>query len=248
MVRLRFTAPLLIAVFALTAFGQPDLPNPAGQAPPAGSNAQGPTKQQQISYAVGYDFGMNLHAGEADLDPQAVVEGLTAGLMGKKSPFTDEQLGQLLDAFEQKMKTLQVARMKQYAEQNLKTAKTFLADMKKEEGVVETKSGLLYKIIKQGQGPSPTAQDTVRVHYHGTHVAGTVFDSSKERGQPAMFGVGQVIRGWTEALQLMHVGDTWQVFIPPAIGYGEKGTPGGPIGPNEVLIFEVELLEIVPRR
>ena len=124
------------------------------------------------------------------------------------------------------------------------SANRFLADNLKLEGVKVTKSGLQYKVIQSGKGPMPKAEDTVRVHYEGKHVDGSVFDSSIARGQPAEFHVGGVIAGWTEALQLMHVGDKWQLFVPPNLAYREQGTPGGPIGPNEVLVFEVELLEI----
>src|SRR5271169_989304 len=128
-------------------------------------------------------------------------------------------------------------------EANKKQGDAFLAENKTKEGVVTLPSGLQYKILKEGTGPKPTASDTVVTNYRGTLLNGTVFDSSYKRGQPATFGVGQVIKGWTEALQLMPTGSKWQLFIPPALAYGERGA-GADIGPNATLIFEVELLSI----
>jgi len=129
-------------------------------------------------------------------------------------------------------------------QENLEEGSAFLQENKKREGVTTTESGLQYEVITEGTGEKPTAEDQVRVHYHGTLIDGTVFDSSVDRGEPATFGVNQVITGWTEALQLMPVGSKWKVFIPSDLGYGERGA-GGDIGPNSALIFEVELLEII---
>jgi FKBP-type peptidyl-prolyl cis-trans isomerase len=127
---------------------------------------------------------------------------------------------------------------------NLETGNAFLEENKSREGVNTTASGLQYEVISEGDGPKPSADDRVRVHYHGTLIDGTVFDSSVERGEPAVFGVGQVIPGWTEALQLMPVGSKWKIYVPSNLAYGERGA-GADIGPNTTLIFEVELLEIV---
>jgi FKBP-type peptidyl-prolyl cis-trans isomerase len=127
---------------------------------------------------------------------------------------------------------------------NLEKSMAFLADNKTKEGVVTTESGLQYKIITPGAGEYPQATDQVRVHYHGTFINGEVFDSSMDRGEPIVFGVSQVIPGWTEALQLMQPGARWMLFIPPDLAYGEQGA-GGVIGPNTALVFEVELIEIV---
>ena len=234
---------ILITATAASAVGQDDLPQPgtrgatgapAATKPPPGLE----TAKKQVSYAVGYDIGAGLRGGEEDLDPEVLARGVVEGLTGKKSPFTDEQLGQLIISFERQMRARQSA-------YNLKSATAFLAANGKQKGIKSTKSGLQYQVIKAGKGPRPTAKDVVRVHYHGTHLDGSVFDSSVQRKEPAQFGVGQVIPGWTEALQLMRVGDKWKLFIPPDQGYGAEGTPGGPIGPNEVLVFEVELLAIV---
>jgi FKBP-type peptidyl-prolyl cis-trans isomerase len=127
---------------------------------------------------------------------------------------------------------------------NLEAGNAFLEENKGREGVKTTASGLQYEVITEGTGPIPSAEDRVRVHYHGTLIDGTVFDSSVERGEPAVFGVGQVIPGWTEALQLMPVGSKWKIYVPSELAYGERGA-GADIGPNTTLIFEVELLEIV---
>jgi FKBP-type peptidyl-prolyl cis-trans isomerase len=129
-------------------------------------------------------------------------------------------------------------------QENLENGNAFLEKNKAREGVVTTPSGLQYEILTEGEGPKPTAEDQVRAHYHGTLIDGTVFDSSVDRGEPAVFALNQVIPGWTEALQLMPVGSKWKIYLPSDLAYGERG--GGPtIGPNSTLIFEVELLEIV---
>lgn len=130
------------------------------------------------------------------------------------------------------------------AEQNLKAGEEFLAANAKKEGVKKTASGLQYVVLKEGQGKKPGLSDKVAVHYHGTLINGKVFDSSVDRGEPITFGVTQVIKGWTEALQLMKEGSKYRVFIPSELAYGKRGTPGGPIGPNETLIFEIELLHV----
>ncbi len=133
---------------------------------------------------------------------------------------------------------------KEKAEANSVAGKTFLEENKKREGVVETPSGLQYEIIKEGNGPKPTAQDSVKCHYHGTTITGTVFDSSVVRKQPATFPLNRVIKGWTEGVQLMPVGSKWKLFLPSELAYGSQQV-GTHIGPNSTLIFEVELLEIV---
>jgi FKBP-type peptidyl-prolyl cis-trans isomerase FklB len=137
-----------------------------------------------------------------------------------------------------------VARSNDVAQQNQKAGDEFLAANAKKEGVKTTKSGLQYLVLKSGSGKTPAAADKVEVHYHGTLINGKVFDSSVERGEPITFGVTQVIKGWQEALQLMKEGDKWRVFIPSDMAYGPRGTPGGPIGPNEALVFEIELLHV----
>jgi len=138
-------------------------------------------------------------------------------------------------------------KMKEASDKNKAEGEAFLAANKSKEGVVTLPSGLQYKILTAGIGPKPTASDQVNCNYRGTLIDGTEFDSSYKRGKPATFGVGQVIKGWTDALQLMPIGSKWQLFIPSSLAYGERGGPGGAIGPNEALIFEVELLSIVDK-
>jgi FKBP-type peptidyl-prolyl cis-trans isomerase len=150
---------------------------------------------------------------------------------------TAEEAIPLLQAYAQKEQEME-------ARKNLEEGQAFLEENAGRSGVEVTESGLQYEVLKEGVGAKPTANDQVRVHYHGTLIDGTVFDSSVERGQPAVFGVGQVISGWTEALQLMPEGSKWKLFIPANLAYGERGA-GSKIGPNSALIFEVELLEIM---
>jgi FKBP-type peptidyl-prolyl cis-trans isomerase FklB len=210
---------------SVSAQDKPDLTNP---------------KQKQ-SYAIGLDIATSLKRGELDLDAKALAAGITDGLAGKPALTAEEQKAVLMDL--QKSVMAKAEEMeKADAEKNLKAGEAFLAANAKKDGVKTTASGLQYKVIKSGKGPSPKATDVVKVNYQGTLVDGTVFDSSIERGEPATFPVNRVIPGWTEALQLMKVGDKWQLFIPAKLAYGERGP--GPIGPNSTLIFDVELLSI----
>jgi len=194
------------------------------------------------AYAIGFNIGMNL-SGEGvepgDLSREDLIRGLFEALEGKQLAVSQEQLQAAMQAFSEKMQT----RFTEKAQKKLAESNQFLEENKKKEGVQVTKSGLQYKVLQAGSGASPTANNQVTVHYEGKLIDGQVFDSSIRRGQPATFQVGGVIPGWTEALQRMKVGDKWMLFIPPALAYGERGSPGG-IGPNEALIFEVELLEV----
>lgn len=188
------------------------------------------------SYGIGYDIGSNMAAG--GLSAQDIVQAdFLAGLLdalSKKEP----AVGQ--DAIRAAMEALG----KRVLDRKAKIANDFLAANKKKEGVQVTESGLQYKVIKSGSGAQPTAENTVVVHYEGRFTNGEVFDSSLARGEPTSFPVTRVIPGWTEALMRMKVGDKWQLYIPPALAYGEAGEPRGGIGPNEALVFDVELLEV----
>jgi len=200
------------------------------------------TDKQKQSYALGMNIARGLQRDEVDLDQPALMQGIKDELNGK-AQLTDEQavaeLKQLSDAVGAKQQQkAQVA-----AEANMKEGETFLAANKAKPGVVVLPSGLQYKIEKEGTGPKPTAADTVVCNYRGTFIDGKEFDSSYKRGQPATFPVGGVIKGWTEALQLMPVGSKWQLYIPSQLAYGPQGA-GGVIGPNETLVFDVELLSI----
>lgn len=198
--------------------------------------------RQRYSYAIGVDIGSSFKRQELDLDVKAVAAGLL-DTVGGKAALNETEVKAALDEFRTLMTEKMRAKEKVAGDKNKKDGETFLATNGKKEGVTTTKSGLQYKVIKSGNGKSPKATDTVKVHYHGTLIDGTVFDSSVERKEPAEFPVNRVIPGWTEALQLMKEGDKWQIVLPPEIAYGENGA-GGKIGPNSVLVFDVELLSI----
>ena len=229
---------LLAALLATPLAAQPATQPPAKPAAqPAASPGGDPTPKtlkDQASYSIGVKIAQDLKAQEVDVNPAMIVRGLTDALTGNKLALTDGQMEKAIEEFNKVLLELAAQRTKSY-----------LADNAKKEGVVELPSGLQYKVLKKGDGPTPKATDKVRTHYRGTFINGQVFDSSVESGQPAEFQVNRVIPGWTEALQLMHVGDKWQLFIPSKLAYGERGTPDGTIPPDSTLIFEVELLEIV---
>lgn len=201
------------------------------------------TKQQEVGYAIGMNIGMNMKRQGLDVDPEQVAAGLTAAFNGSETVLTQEEMAATLTAFQQEMQQQQMAKMAKEAEANLKKAKDFLAENGKKKGVVTTESGLQYKVLASGNGASPDDSSTVKVHYTGTLIDGTKFDSSYDRGEPVSFPVTGVIKGWTEALKLMKVGDKWQLVIPPELAYAERGAPPA-IPPNSALIFEVELLEV----
>jgi FKBP-type peptidyl-prolyl cis-trans isomerase FklB len=196
----------------------------------------------RASYCIGASFGSNLKRQEVDVDTKALAAGLMDSLAGK-TVLTEAEMRETLNSFQKEMMEKMQAKQKVAGEKNIKDGEAFQAANAKKEGVKVLPSGLQYKVLKSGSGPTPKATDTVKVHYHGTLPDGTVFDSSVERGDPATFQVNAVISGWTEALQLMKVGDKWQLVIPAKLAYGERG-PGGKIGPNSTLIFDVELLGI----
>lgn len=195
--------------------------------------------EDKFSYAVGFQIGQSLKRDSLPVDSKIVTEAITDVLSGAKQKLTQQEMQAAIQAFQAK----EMAKRSAAGDDNKKLGIKFLADNKKKKGVKETKSGLQYKVIKDGDGKSPNEKDTVVVNYKGTLIDGTVFDSSYERGQPATFQVGQVIKGWQEALQLMKVGSKWQVYIPSDLAYGPNGA-GGKIAPNATLIFEVELMEI----
>ena len=202
------------------------------------------TNKDKVSYAVGLNLGRGIHKEAVDVDPEILARGLRDGLGDTKPQMTDEEVQATLTELQKQVTAHQQEVRQQAIEKNKKAGEVFLAANKDKPGVVTLPSGLQYKIIEPGTGPKPTASDSVVCNYRGTLIDGTEFDSSYKRGQAATFPVGQVIKGWTEALQLMPVGSKWQLFIPPDLAYGERGTNGGPIGPNETLVFEVQLVSI----
>jgi len=194
------------------------------------------TKLDSMSYALGISISSNLKKQGFDtLNPEILGKGI-ADAFKKTGKFDEKEAQAIVMSYYQ---TLQNSK----ADKNLKAGQKFLEENKKKPGVVTLPSGLQYMVLKEGNGPKPSATDKVTTHYHGTLIDGTVFDSSVERGQPATFPLNNVIKGWTEALQLMPVGSKWRLFIPSDLAYGEQGA-GGSIGPNSALIFEVELLSI----
>jgi FKBP-type peptidyl-prolyl cis-trans isomerase len=202
------------------------------------------TTKQKASYAIGMNWGTGLHRQGIDVDSAALIQGMKDALAGGKTLLTEDEARSALMQLQKDMQEKQQAKAAAEGEANKKEGDAFLASNKTKEGVVVLPSGLQYKILKEGSGPKPTATDSVVCNYKGTLINGTEFDSSYKRGEPATFPVTGVIKGWTEALQLMPVGSKWQLFIPPDLAYGARGTPGGPIGPNSTLIFEVELISI----
>ncbi len=197
---------------------------------------------QRTSYAIGVDMATSLKARDVTLDPKAVAAGIADTLAGKPA-LKDQEVRETLTKLNTELSVKAQAQNQAEAAKNLKEGEAFLAANAKKDGVKTTANGLQYKILKTGSGPSPKVTDTVKVHYHGTLIDGTVFDSSVERGEPVTFPVNRVIAGWTEALQMMKVGDKWQLFIPAKLAYGER-SPSPKIGPNSTLIFDVELLGI----
>jgi FKBP-type peptidyl-prolyl cis-trans isomerase FklB len=214
---------------------------------PAAGAAVLKTRKDKFSYALGMNVGGNLGTSlrkqSVEFDPNLVAQGLKTSLAGGKTLMTQEEAQALLKEVQTDMLKKQQEKMQVAGEANKKEGDAFLAANKAKEGVVTLPSGLEYKILKEGTGPKPTASDSVVCNYRGTLINGTEFDSSYKRGQPATFPVSGVIKGWTEALQLMPVGSKWQLFVPSSLAYAERGA-GGDIGPNATLIFEVELLSI----
>jgi FKBP-type peptidyl-prolyl cis-trans isomerase FklB len=189
------------------------------------------------------NVGGTLHRQSIQVDPKILAQGLSDALAGNKMLLTDQEAQAVLTQLQQQMRAAQMQKMQALAATNKQEGEAFLASNKTKEGVVTLPSGLEYKILQAGTGPKPTANDLVVCNYRGTLINGTEFDSSYKRGQPATIPVGHVIKGWTEALQLMPVGSKWQLYIPADLAYGERGA-GGDIGPNATLIFDVELLSI----
>ena len=191
-----------------------------------------------VSYALGLNIGQNLkQQGIDSLNTEALAKALTDVFEGNDTLFTMQEAGGIIQSY------LEAAQKKQH-EVTIKAGEAFLEANKAKEGVVALPSGLQYKVLTAGSGKTPTAESQVTTHYHGTLIDGTVFDSSYDRGQPATFGVTQVIKGWTEALQLMKEGDVWELYIPYDLAYGANPRPGGPIKPYDALIFKIELISV----
>jgi FKBP-type peptidyl-prolyl cis-trans isomerase FklB len=224
---------LITAVLAVVAIGvslaaeKPDLKN----------------ENDKISYSVGYQVGGDFRRQGVELDPDLLVKGMQDAMSGGKPLMTQEEMNKTLVDLKRKVVTAQREEQKKAAEKNMAEGKKFLEGNARKDGVTTLPSGLQYKVTAKGTGASPKKTDSVTVHYKGTLIDGTEFDSSYKRGKPATFRVDGVIAGWTEALQLMKPGAKWQLFIPANLAYGERGA-GSRIGPNRTLIFEVELIKV----
>lgn len=216
----------------------------ATQTAPALAQSGLMTVKDKVSYMIGMDMARSLTPYGDEIDPAVVAQALTDVLSGRTPRMTDEEAEGIRQAFIARIQSRQQAAAAEASSRNLAEGQAFLAENSGKEGVLTTASGLQYRVIKEGGGARPTAESTVKVHYQGTLPDGTVFDSSVQRGQPVEIALGQVIKGWTEGVPLMTVGSTYTFWVPSALAYGEQGTPG-PIGPNQTLVFEIELLEIL---
>ncbi|MBS3743515.1 MAG: FKBP-type peptidyl-prolyl cis-trans isomerase [Wenzhouxiangellaceae bacterium] len=204
------------------------------------------TPEERLSYTIGMDIGESLAGQDMPLDIDIVVQGLRDSFLGEETLLTQEEKQAEREKFiQQRQEQLQQQRSEE-ARINLEEGQAFLAANAEKQGVTTTESGLQYRVIEEGDGERPDADDRVTVHYRGKLINGVEFDSSYSRGEPATFGLNQVIPGWTEGVQLMREGAKYELFVPSDLAYGEQGRPG-PIGPNSTLIFEIELLEVSPQ-
>lgn len=197
----------------------------------------------KLSYSIGVDLGKNFKNQGIQINPEVMGKGLLDGTNGTQPLLTDDQVKQILAKFQQDLLSKRTAEYNKRAEDNKKKGEEFLAQNKNKSGVVALPSGLQYKVLTAGTGQKPGKEDTVTVEYTGKLISGEVFDSSEKTGKPATFKLNQVIPGWTEALQLMPAGSTWEVYIPSTLAYGARSV-GGPIGPNEALIFNIHLISV----
>lgn len=204
------------------------------------------TDKDKESYAIGMNIGATMRRQSVDVDPTILARGLKDALAGGKTLLTEDEAKAVMTSLQAQVRKTQEEKAQVAADTNKKEGDAFLADNKTKEGVVALPSGLQYKVLTEGTGPKPTANDSVVCNYRGTLLNGTEFDSSYKHGQPITIPVARVIKGWSEALQLMPVGSKWQLFIPPDLAYGPRGA-GNDIGPNATIVFEVELLSIQPQ-
>lgn len=197
----------------------------------------------QLSYAIGWQTGQNIVQQNLEVDENSLIQGLSDALDGADSKWTDEEMKAALQQLQQTMMARQQAKTQEQASANQAASREFLRANEARDEVTTLSNGLQYEVLSSGDGPKPAATDTVTVHYRGTLIDGTEFDSSYSRGTPATFALNRVIAGWTQGLQLMNVGSKWKLYIPAELGYGMRGSPPR-IGPGAALVFEVELLEI----
>lgn len=201
------------------------------------------TEKDKLSYSIGIDLGKNFQRQGIDVNPEVLAKGMQDGLTGSKQLLTDQQMKEVLTKFQKDLMEKRTAEFNKNAEENKQKGETFLKENKAKDGIVTLPSGLQYKILEAGKGKKPTKDDTVTVEYTGRLINGEVFDSTEKTGKPATFKLSQVIPGWTEALQLMPEGSTWEIYVPADLAYGPRSV-GGPIGPNETLIFKIRLVSV----
>ena len=239
MIRLLNSAVFVLAALALAACQQQDAGDQDAQAETPALD----TPQQRLNYGVALGLGRSMLNDGMQVDVDAFALGLRDAIEGNEPRMTQDEIRAEVTAFQERASGMREAQASAMAQANAEAAQAFLAENAAREGVVTTESGLQYEVLEESDGASPGPDDRVQVHYRGTLLDGQQFDSSYDRGQPVVFGLGQVIPGWTEGLQLMTVGSKYKFFIPPELGYGAGGA-GQMIGPNAALIFEVELLDI----
>ncbi len=240
----RFWLVAALAAVTLAPAAQAQTQKAAKAKPAATSKPMSLTSDaQKASYTIGADLARNLKQNGISIDLDALMQGVKDGTAGTKLAMTDDQMRAAMEQLQKSVQAKQTAENNMISDKNKQEGQDFLAANAKKEGVMTTPSGLQYMVVKQGNGPKPSPTDTVTTHYHGTLINGTVFDSSKDRGQPATFPVNGVIQGWQEALPMMNVGSTYRLFIPSELAYGSRGA-GATIGPNATLIFDVELISI----
>jgi len=233
---------LLVACDKKESMNQTDASAPAGGKSLSASDLV--SLEDKASYGMGYDMGKKFKELGFDISADIFSKGLRDGIETTDSPLlTEEEIKQAMKDFQQEIRKKKKEEMDKKGIENKEKSDKFLEENAKKDGVVTIESGLQYKIITEGSGEKPKATDRVKVNYRGTTIDGTEFDSSYKRNKPATFSVNRVVKGWTEALQLMKVGAKWQLFIPPELGYGNRGA-GRKIGPNETLIFDIELISI----
>jgi FKBP-type peptidyl-prolyl cis-trans isomerase FklB len=215
----------------------------------AGKDAQ--SQKEKVSYSIGYMSGSRMKTDSVELNLDTYMKGFKDGYAGEKGAMTEQEMREAMQPLQKELAAKRAEEMKksaemrkQLGEKNKAEGEAFLAENSKKKGVVTLPSGLQCKITKEGKGKSPQKTDKVKVNYRGTLINGTEFDSSYKRGEPATFGVDKVIKGWTEALQFMKEGANWTIYVPSNLAYGERGA-GNLIGPNETLIFEVELISVL---
>jgi len=201
------------------------------------------SEKDKISYSIGLTIGKDFKFKEIEVDPEVFLKGLKDGLAGAEPRLSQEEMEETMRAFGQQLRVKQEAKQKARAQENKEKGDAFLAENGRKEGVKTLESGLQYQVLEEGTGKQPQADDSVTVHYKGTTLDGKEFDSSYKRGQPATFRLNQVIKGWSEGVRLMKEGAKWRLFIPPALAYGATGA-GAAIGPEETLIFEIELVKV----